>query len=93
MFFIEDDGFERLRRVVLYGILVGEDSSLEDRDELVALFQQRNIQCEAHIGMVCEFEPHNGLCWWVNQGDDIEGEYPEELFCEPLKRSEIIWRA
>lgn len=96
VFFTEDDGFERLKRVALYGILVGDDSSLKERHELVTFCQQRNIQCEAHIGTICEFQPNNGLCWWVNQGDDPEGdelEYLLELFCEPLKRSEIIWSA
>lgn len=94
--FSERGGFERLRRISLYGIFVGENSSMKERNELVALCQRKNIQCEGHIGTICEFQIHNGLSWWVNRGDDDEEEQDDDselFFCEPLERSKIIWKA
>lgn len=93
MLFSGRGGFERLRKTYLYGIFVGDNPSLKERNELVALCQQRNIQCEGHIGTACEFQIHNGLSRWVGQGDDEDDQDEDELFCEPLERSEIIWKA
>lgn len=93
---LKNEGFEKLSRVSLYGIFVGEYSSSKYKKKLVSLCRRRNIQCEGHFGTVCQFEQSDGLGFWVDQGDADaieEADQFDEDFGESHMRSEIVWKA